>query len=43
MFGILEVIAVLGGSVTTAAVLTEAVLARIERHAQVTGPNEPRS
>ena len=37
MFGIIEVLSAIGGSVTAAAVLTEAVLARIERHDRLNG------
>ena len=41
MFGIIEVIGALGGGVTAAAFLTEAVLARIERNQRLRHAGEP--
>ena len=41
MFGVIEVISALGGSVAAAAVLTEAVLARIDRHDRLYEQSDP--
>jgi hypothetical protein len=43
MIEIVEMVSVLGGAVAAAAALTEAVLARIERHNRFMGPSEPRA
>ena len=43
MIGFIEIISTLGGSVAAAAVITEAVLARIDRRDRIDDPVSPRA